>query len=58
MAHNVQAKVRIENAGMNVSKSFLINSERWQSGRMRTPGKCVYVNSVSGVRIPLSPPDK
>ena len=23
---------------------------------MRTPGKCVYVNSVSGVRIPLSPP--
>ena len=28
----------------------------WLSGRKRTPGKCVYVNSVSRVRIPPSPP--
>jgi hypothetical protein len=30
--------------------------ERWPSGLRRTPGKCVYVNSVPRVRIPLSPP--
>ena len=29
---------------------------KWLSGRKRTPGKCVYVNSVSRVRIPPSPP--
>ena len=29
-------------------------TERWPSGRWRTPGKCVYGN-VSRVRIPLSP---
>ena len=29
----------------------------WLSGRKRTPGKCVYVNSVSRVRIPPSPPN-
>ena len=33
------------------------NSERWLSGRKRSPAKGVYVNSVSRVRIPLSPPD-
>ncbi len=31
--------------------------ERWPSGRRRTPGKCVYGNPVSRVRIPPSPPD-
>ncbi len=30
--------------------------ERCPSGLRSTPGKCVYVNSVSRVRIPLSPP--
>ena len=30
-------------------------TERWPSGRRRTPGKCVYGN-VSRVRIPPSPP--
>ena len=30
-------------------------SEKWPSGRRRTPGKCVYGN-VSRVRIPPSPP--
>ena len=32
-------------------------TERWPSGRRRTPGKCVYGNPVSRVRIPPSPPD-
>ena len=32
-------------------------TERWPSGRRRTPGKCVYGN-VSRVRIPPSPPSK
>jgi hypothetical protein len=32
--------------------------ERWLSGRKRSPAKGVYVNSVSRVRIPLSPPDQ
>jgi hypothetical protein len=31
-------------------------SEKWQSGRMRSLGKRVCVNSVSRVRIPPSPP--
>jgi hypothetical protein len=31
--------------------------ERWMSGLSRTPGKRVWVNSPSGVRIPLSPPE-
>jgi hypothetical protein len=31
-------------------------AERCPSGLRSTPGKCVYVNSVSRVRIPLSPP--
>ncbi len=30
--------------------------ERWPSGRRRTIGNRVYVNRVSRVRIPLSPP--
>ena len=30
--------------------------EGWPSGRRRTPGKCVDVNSVSRVRIPPPPP--
>jgi len=30
-------------------------TERWPSGRRRTPGKCVYLTRVSWVRIPLSP---
>ena len=34
----------------------LVEKERWQSGRMRTLGKRVKVNSLSRVRIPLSPP--
>ena len=33
------------------------HAERWPSGRRRTPGKCVYVTSVSWVRIPPAPPD-
>ena len=28
----------------------------WPSGLRRTPGKCVYVNSVPRVQIPISPP--
>ena len=32
------------------------NAERWPSGRRRTPGKCVYGNPVSWVRIPPAPP--
>ena len=31
-------------------------AEQWPSGRRRTPGKCVYVKSVSRVRIPPAPP--
>ena len=30
--------------------------ERWLSGRKHTPAKGAYVNSVSRVRIPPSPP--
>ena len=30
--------------------------DRWPSGRRRAPGKCVYVKSVSWVRIPPHPP--
>ncbi len=33
-----------------------VTAERCLSGRKSTPGKCVYVHSVPGVRIPLSPP--
>jgi hypothetical protein len=29
----------------------------WPSGLRRTPGKCVYVNSVPRVQIPIPPPD-
>ena len=32
------------------------NAEQWPSGRRRTPGKCVYGNPVSRVRIPPAPP--
>ena len=32
------------------------HAERWPSGRRRTPGKCVYGNPVSWVRIPPAPP--
>ncbi len=32
------------------------HAEQWPSGRRRTPGKCVYVKSVSRVRIPPAPP--
>ncbi len=30
--------------------------ERWMSGLSRTPGKRVQGNTLTGVRIPLSPP--
>ena len=33
-------------------------TERWPSGRRRTPAKGVRVKSPSRVRIPLSPPDQ
>ena len=33
------------------------STERWMSGLSRTPGKRVYVNSVSRVRIPSFPPN-
>ena len=36
--------------------ALTVTAERCLSGRKSTPGKCVYVNSVPGVRIPLSPP--
>lgn len=36
---------------------FAPATERWPSGRRRTPGKCVYLNQVPRVRIPLSPPN-
>lgn len=32
--------------------------ERCPSGLRSTPGKCVYGKTVSGVRIPVSPPPK
>ena len=35
---------------------FLRLKERCPSGLRSTPGKCVYAKSVSGVRIPVSPP--
>ena len=35
---------------------YALKTVKWLSGRKRTPGKCVYVNSVSRVRIPPSPP--
>ena len=31
-------------------------TDGWPSGRRRAPGKCVYVKSVSWVRIPPHPP--
>ncbi len=34
-----------------------MNSERWLSGRKRSPAKGVRVKSPSRVRIPLSPPE-
>ena len=34
---------------------FWVILERCPSGLRSTPGKCVYVKSVSGVRIPVSP---
>ncbi len=40
-----------------VTVQRLRKTERWPSGRRRTPGKCVYGNPVSRVRIPPSPPD-
>ena len=40
-----------------MSVVFSAASEKWPSGRRRTPGKCVYGN-VSRVRIPPSPPSK
>src|SRR5581483_8913582 len=42
--------------GMAVSLSSPALPEGWPSGRRRTPGKCVDVNSVSRVRIPPPPP--
>src|ERR1043165_236557 len=33
-----------------------MRSERWPSGRRRTPAKRVYLKRVPRVRIPLSPP--
>ena len=33
----------------------ILSLERCPSGRRSTPGKCVNVKSVSGVRIPFSP---
>ena len=33
------------------------SKDGWPSGRRRAPGKCVYVKSVSWVRIPPHPPD-
>ena len=38
---------------MDRSQQFTV---RCPSGLRSTPGKCVSVNSVSRVRIPLSPP--
>ena len=35
---------------------FRVLTVRWPSGLRRTPGKCVYVNSVPRVQIPVSPP--
>lgn len=35
---------------------FRAPAEGWPSGRRRAPGKCVYVKSVSWVRIPPHPP--
>ena len=32
-------------------------TERWPSGRRRSPAKGVWVNSPSRVRIPPSPPE-
>ena len=37
-------------------KPFSPKTERWPSGRRRTPAKGVRVKSPSRVRIPLSPP--
>src|SRR6478735_8515809 len=36
--------------------SRIRDTVRWPSGLRRTPGKCVYVNSVPRVQIPVSPP--
>src|SRR6185437_15735026 len=38
--------------------SIFPRTERWPSGRRRTPAKGVRVKSPSRVRIPLSPPDQ
>ena len=43
-------------AGPAAGAYHLRPSERWPSGRRRTPAKGVWVKSPSRVRIPLSPP--
>ena len=43
-------------AGLPAGAYDLRPSERWPSGRRRTPAKGVWVKSPSRVRIPLSPP--
>ena len=47
---NLARRYRSGDAVLNSART-----ERWPSGRRRTPGKCVYGN-VSRVRIPPSPP--
>ena len=43
---------------MTEKAAFPELTERWPSGRRRTPAKGVRVKSPSRVRIPLSPPDQ
>jgi hypothetical protein len=42
--------------GINRRCRWGVVTDGWPSGRRRAPGKCVYVKSVSWVRIPPHPP--
>src|SRR6185503_20196007 len=51
----------VSSEGPEVARAFLLVGilercwDGWPSGLRRTPGKCVYVNSVPWVRIPPRP---
>src|SRR5690606_5578325 len=52
-----QEEVEVAEVEVEISaEGIFCTSERWPSGRRRSPAKGVYPNPVSRVRIPPSPP--
>ena len=52
----IMASHALRPASGRLSFAALCTTERWPSGRRRSPAKGVWVKSPSRVRIPLSPP--